>query len=147
MNAGRQMCAALMILLGASSPSLASVLKPDDAATVAQGQKVYKAHCAACHGANLEGEANWRSRKDTGRMPAPPHDEKGHTWHHADKHLFELTKFGLKKFAGEDYESDMPAYEGTLDDDQIIAVLSYIKSVWPPQIREYHDALNKGQTE
>ena len=147
MMAGRQICAGFLILLGASSPSFAAVLKPDDTAIVAAGEEVYKAHCASCHGANLEGEPNWKSPKETGRMPAPPHDEKGHTWHHKDIHLFELTKFGLKKYAGEDYETDMPAYEGTLSDDEIIAVLSYIKSHWPPEIREYHDALNKGQTE
>ena len=75
-------------------------------------------------------------------MPAPPHSEKGHTWHHADKLLFELTKFGLKKLAGGNYESDMPAYEEVLSDEEIIAVLSYIKSTWPADIREYHDHLN-----
>ena len=51
--------------------------------------------------------------------------------------------FGLQKFAGEDYESDMPAYKDTLNDEEIIAVLSYIKGRWPTDIQEYHDQLNK----
>ena len=43
------------------------------------GQRLYGDHCASCHGLNLEGEANWRVRNDDGTMPAPPHDETGHT--------------------------------------------------------------------
>ena len=33
-------------------------------------------------------------------MPAPPHDGKGHTWHHADSMLVQLTGYGLAEFAG-----------------------------------------------
>ena len=55
------------------------VLRPDDAAVLAQGQRVYVAHCAACHGAQLESQPNWRERGPDGRLPAPPHDASGHT--------------------------------------------------------------------
>ena len=41
----------------------------------------YQEYCASCHGVNLEGQANWRSRNQDGTLPAPPHDETGHTWH------------------------------------------------------------------
>src|SRR5205807_2276140 len=51
---------------------------PNDAALVARGKAIYAEHCAACHGANLEGQANWRSRLPNGRLPAPPHDASGH---------------------------------------------------------------------
>ena len=54
-------------------------LRPDDAAVTALGQKVYAAQCAACHGARLEGQPNWRVRGPDGRLPAPPHDASGHT--------------------------------------------------------------------
>ncbi|MEM7428823.1 MAG: cytochrome c [Pseudomonadota bacterium] len=141
MDRSKLIAAALAALILPSAAG-ATVLMPEDGTVTARGQAVYKEHCASCHGANLEGEPNWRQRKESGRLPAPPHDEKGHTWHHADHLLFELTKFGLKKFAGENYESDMPAYDGTLSDAEIIAVLSYIKSTWPADIREYHDRLN-----
>ena len=47
-------------------------LMPDDATVVAQGQKIYAAECAACHGANLEGQPNWQQRLANGRLPAPP---------------------------------------------------------------------------
>ena len=35
------------------------------------------------------------------------------------------------------YESDMPAFEGILSDDEIVAVLAYIKSTWPERERGF----------
>jgi mono/diheme cytochrome c family protein len=104
---------------------------PRDTGTVALGKKLYAQHCSACHGTELEGQPNWRSRLPNGRLPAPPHDESGHTWHHADQLLFDITKHGLVwPYAPKDYQSDMPAFGGTLSDDGIWAVLAYIKSHW-----------------
>ena len=134
--------AALWMRLDGTAGS-AGLLRPDDAALVARGEAVYREACAACHGAELEGEPNWRERGDDGRLPAPPHDASGHTWHHADALLFQLTKLGPAALAGGGYESDMPGFEGTLSDDEILAVLSYIKSRWPPEIRERHDQINR----
>src|SRR3546814_16576935 len=37
----------------------------------------------------------------------------------------------------------MPGYEGTLSDEAIVAVLSYIKSTWPAAIRARHDRMNE----
>lgn len=100
-------------------------------AQIALGQKIYVQHCAACHGMKLEGQPNWQQRLPNGRMPAPPHDESGHTWHHTDDVLFGITKHGLvPPYAPRGYESDMPAFAGTLSDDEIRAVLAYIESHW-----------------
>ena len=107
-----------------------------DPELVALGVSVYGAHCAACHGGNLEGEPDWRQRKADGTLPAPPHDETGHTWHHSDELLFRLTRDGPGIVAGDDYRSAMPAYAGILSDREIWAVLAYIKSRWPAEIRE-----------
>ena len=41
-----------------------------NSADVALGQKIYAQHCAACHGAKLEGQPNWRDKLPNGRMPA-----------------------------------------------------------------------------
>jgi mono/diheme cytochrome c family protein len=104
--------------------------KPE-AAQVAVGGKLYAEHCGTCHGARLEGQPNWRERMANGRMPAPPHDESGHTWHHNDRVLFGITKNGLKPpYAPPNYESDMPAFAGKLSDEEIRAVLAYISSHW-----------------
>lgn len=120
----------------------AVVLRPGDAAVVAVGKTIYGKHCASCHGANLEGQANWRERLPTGRLPAPPHDRTGHTWHHPDAQLFDLTKRGPAAVVGGSYESDMPGYAGILSDAEIVAVLSYIKSTWPDSVRQRHDEIN-----
>lgn len=116
---------------------------PDDPAVVAEGQAVYQANCASCHGAKLEGQANWQSVKADGKLPAPPHDVSGHTWHHANSLLFGMTKFGPAKYIGDDYKSDMPAFENVLSDKEIIAVLSYIKSQWPVDVQRSHDQINR----
>lgn len=119
------------------------LLRPDDAAVVAHGAEIYAAQCASCHGANLEGQAEWRQRLANGRLPAPPHDASGHSWHHPDEHLFAMTKHGIAALVGDGYETDMPAYDGILDDDDIVAVLSFIKASWPDDIRRRHDDLNR----
>jgi mono/diheme cytochrome c family protein len=120
------------------------LLKPENPRVVALGKMFYDEHCASCHGANLEGEVEtWQSPGPNGLMPAPPHDETGHTWHHRDELLFRITKFGVARAANlKDYQSAMPAYEGILTDEQIIAVLSFIKSTWPERVRKSHDEMN-----
>ena len=116
--------------------------RPDDRRVVEEGRYIYRVACAQCHGVNLQGQANWQQRGADGLMPAPPHDGTGHTWHHTDQVLFELTKYGMQRYAGPNYRSAMPAYREILTDQEIIASLSYIKSRWPESIRRQHDALN-----
>lgn len=109
-------------------------IDPQDRALVARGQPIYEHHCASCHGRELKGQPEWKSRNEQGRLPAPPHDETGHTWHHDDEILFEVTKFGVAKHAPPGYQSDMPAFGDRLSDDEIVSVLAYIKSRWPETI-------------
>ena len=122
----------LLITAGLAWLGLQSRLGPE----IVRGQKLYAAHCASCHGAKLEGEPNWQSPKPNGRMPAPPHDESGHTWHHSDRELLLITKKGLAAVVA-GYTSDMPAFESVLSDDEIAQTLAYIKSRWPDQARRY----------
>lgn len=106
-----------------------------DAARLALGRQVYDGYCAACHGADLEGQVNWRRRGADGFLPAPPHDATGHTWHHPDEQLFAITKHGTAALAGADYKTTMIGFGDQLSDDEIGAVLDYIKSRWPADIR------------
>ena len=86
---------------------------------VAVGEQVYATNCTVCHG-------------EIGAVPtlpgAPSHAEDGHTWHHADRHLFQwiLDRPPLAQV--------MPAFRGTLSDAEVSAVLAYIKSEWPTDI-------------
>jgi S-disulfanyl-L-cysteine oxidoreductase SoxD len=120
------------------------LLRTDDTQLLVRGRSIYVAQCASCHGVNREGQANWRERGADGQLPAPPHDETGHTWHHPDELLFRITRDGVAKVAGmPDYVSSMPAYGGTLNDAEIVAVLSWIKSQWSVQVRTDHDDINR----
>ncbi len=134
--------AALMALFHVEDDAAVYVLKPGERSLIEVGERIYVDNCASCHGANLEGEPNWRARKTDGRLPAPPHDDSGHTWHHTDQALFEITKYGIQHFAGPDYESDMPAFDGTLSDNEIVAALSFIKAQWSDDARAAQDAIN-----
>jgi len=122
-----------------------SLADPENTSQVARGKSVYAQHCASCHGARLEGQPHWREKLPNGRMPAPPHDASGHTWHHPDAVLFGITKHGLipGKYAPPGYVSDMPAFAGTLSDQEIWAVLAYIKNSWPEKIRKAQAERNR----
>ena len=145
--ASRSLSLAFCLLALAGCDRLGSrpegLLRADDPEVLALGRAVYEQRCAACHGARLEGQPNWRIRDAAGLLPAPPHDASGHTWHHPDAVLFDITKHGVAKAANlKDYQSSMPAFEGTLTDAQIVAVLSWIKAQWPQEIRKQQEAVN-----
>ena len=91
------------------------------------GQQIFAATCASCHGANGEGADNWRVRDDDGRLPPPPLNGDGHTWHHSDGVLYGIvSEGGLGIGSG----SNMPAFKDQLTREQIIAVLEYVKTLW-----------------
>jgi mono/diheme cytochrome c family protein len=146
--AGAAAAAAIVgIVLVLANPFVAprvDLLRPNDKTVTAVGQRLYAEHCAACHGARLEGQANWRERGSDGRLPAPPHDATGHTWHHADDVLFRIVKSGVARSANlSAYATSMPIYEGVLTDAEIVAVLSWIKAQWPTDIQARHDEINR----
>jgi mono/diheme cytochrome c family protein len=126
------MAAAVLYYGGSAGDDTAG---PGSAAQIAHGALIYAANCASCHGQNLEGQANWRLRGPDGKLPAPPHDATGHSWHHDDATLFGVTKLGPAGFSGTAYVSDMPAFGDKLDDADIWAVIAYIKSTWPDEVR------------
>jgi mono/diheme cytochrome c family protein len=78
-------------------------------------------------------------------MPAPPHDATGHTWHHSDKQLFDMTKTGPDGLVP-GYQGDMPGFKDILSDADIWAVLSYIESTWPAGIRERQQRISQSKS-
>ena len=123
--------AAVALLL--TSDAGAQAVSP---ATIQLGQTLYATSCAACHGANLQGQPDWKRRLASGLMPAPPHDATGHTASHSDRELFGFTKLGVAAVMGDGYENAMPAFGDKLSDIEITAVLDYIKSTWPPDVQQ-----------
>lgn len=107
-----------------------------DTGEIAIGQELYTIHCASCHGLALKGEAEWQLQNEDGSFRAPPHDAGGHTWHHGDKLLLESIRLGGARLSDDIGVSEMPAFEGILEERQMMAILTYIKSTWPEDIRQ-----------
>ncbi|WP_346346576.1 cytochrome c [Thetidibacter halocola] len=120
----------------------AGLLPWTEAARVANGAALYTEHCAACHGADLQGQPDWQERDADGYLPAPPHDETGHTWHHPDALLIRITALGTEAIVGGNYRSNMVGFADVLGEDGILDVLAYIKSTWPDEVIEVHDQIN-----
>jgi mono/diheme cytochrome c family protein len=122
--------------LGTTIPT-APPLPTADPEELALGQQIYSMHCAACHGVNLEGQENWQIQNEDGSFRPPPHNEEGHTWHHSDRILIEaIVEGGARLPDNIGGTSNMPAFGEILTDEEIIAVLAYIKSSWPDDIRQ-----------
>lgn len=110
---------------------------------ISAGRVIYDRNCASCHGKNLEGQPDWQTLLPNGRLPAPPHDKTGHSWHHPDTMLIGITKSGIVPYVTPDYQSDMPAFEGKLSDQEIGDLWVFIKSTWPERERTYQEQINR----
>ena len=130
-----QLLAVLALLL----PTAALAGHELDNRALRNGQVLYKEHCASCHGAELEGQPNWRRLGEDGLLPAPPHDATGHTWHHDNRLLFDYTKLGGKGLMEArgvgGFRSGMEGFGDVLTDDEIWDILAYIRSTWPERIK------------
>lgn len=118
------------------------VLGLANTASAETGAALYAQHCAACHGVNLEGQADWRSPKADGSYPAPPHNAEGHTWHHDDAMLTDYVTRGGQAVLNEmgvSFRSAMPAFGEVLSAAEITSILDFIKSTWPEHIRQARD--------
>jgi len=103
-----------------------------DRSKVALGKSIYAQNCASCHGGILEGQPNWKQTQPDGKLLPPPQDNTGHTWHHADELLISIIENG-----GDPPYSTMPPFSDTLSENEIQAVLTFIKSHWGEEEREF----------
>lgn len=107
-----------------------------------RGKLLYDARCAVCHGGNLQGQPNWQRARSDGTYPAPPHDASGHTWHHSDQYFIEVTLYGGAAVTGVPTNA-MPGFAGSLSEDDVKAILAYIKTSWPADVRAKQASLNE----
>ncbi|GBD10570.1 hypothetical protein HRbin23_00214 [bacterium HR23] len=95
---------------------------------VQRGQSLYQTYCITCHG-GIQGDT---------RVPyAPPHTSAGHTWHHPDGQLKEIILNGYT------YRGTMPAFRGILSEEDVEAILAYIKTWWGEQERAYQAEVSR----
>ena len=130
------MLLASVLLTACSSSPGEDIATPDSVATVQaapKGREIFTSNCAACHGAAGEGQPDWHVSKDDGTLPQPPLNGDGHTWHHADGLLYRVVSQGGKIFEDPSipsFKSAMPAFGDRLSHQEIIEVLTYVKSLW-----------------
>lgn len=97
-----------------------------DPEVLARGERLYAASCIQCHGGPTGGHIS--------DIP-PPHNAEGHTWHHADCDLVDIVLDGLPPRAGASGGDIMPAFRGRLSEDDVEAILAYIKTWWTDEQR------------
>jgi mono/diheme cytochrome c family protein len=108
-----------------------------DPVAVDRGRALYGQYCAACHGARAEGAPGWPTPVADGLPPAPPHDDSGHTWHHADRVLYETIHMGMGDPLRPESPLRMPAFGDQLSDPDIRVLIVYFKSLWTEEHRQY----------
>ena len=124
------MIAALLVLTLAGPTWGQGNLRGLDPQLVEQGQALFQENCAVCHGNNAEGTVeNWHQRDADGKLPPPPLNGTAHTWHHPVGGLVHTIKNGTIGIGG-----SMPAWEGTLTDDQILTIIMWLTTLWPDEI-------------
>ncbi len=97
------------------------------------GERLFAANCAVCHGIDGQGQADWHIFNEDGTLPPPPLNGDGHTWHHSDGLLYRIVSQGGQFQEDRDlssFRSAMPAFGDRLSRDEIIHVLTYVKSLW-----------------
>lgn len=100
---------------------------------ITRGEELYAQYCAGCHGADLGGAPDWKQRLPDGSFPPPPQDSTGHTWHHSDSLLINMIKEG----GDPDLGGVMPPFGDTLSEEEIAAILDFIKSNFEKKERKF----------
>ncbi len=132
-------------------PSVAMADHELEGRDIQHGRDLYAIQCAACHGANLEGQPDWQVVGDDGILPAPPHDRTGHTWHHDNQLLFDYTFLGgqaaLEARGITDFNSGMMGVQDVLTEDDVWDILAFIWSTWPQEVQDIQAAANAAHAE
>ena len=104
-----------------------------------KGMELYNKNCSSCHMMNLAGNPDWKSGVDEdGQRLPPPLNGTGHTWHHSPEQLFQIIRYGYKKF-DPNYKGKMLGNEELREDD-VWSILEYIKSIWPEEIKTKYNS-------
>ena len=106
-----------------------------DADLAAQGEQLYAQNCQSCHG-----DAATGAERLTALIPS--HGPGGHTWHHADGQIIDIV-LGRFTYPGQ----EMPSFAGTLTEEQVEAILVYIKLGWNEEMLEFQAGVSKGWEE
>lgn len=110
---------------------------PANPEVLARGSRVYAGYCASCHGARGEGAPEWQVPNELGELPPPPHDSAGHTWKHSDAMLHRIISEGWRDPFNTTERLTMPAFADALSPTEIEAVITYLKTLWTDEQRQF----------
>lgn len=133
----------IVLLISACSNSFAPAQSVPTATSVpaevvARGAQLYATNCQACHG----------DAKGNGKLPyVPSHGSDGHTWHHSDRNLTEIIMNGgdemtamMRQMSGTPEDAPrMPVWRAVLSEEDIKAILAFIKTFWTPEQRRMQE--------
>lgn len=120
------------------SPQRAATIAADEALMV--GKEQYDLRCGHCHGFGGEGQVatTIENTLSLGMNTVPAHDATGHTWQHPDQLLVEVIKRGIQNPLD---QFPMPPFAAVMSDDEMYAVLEYMKLWWTDDQRAYQAGL------
>lgn len=126
------------------SPERATAIATDP--ILQTGEQTYLRYCAHCHGYGGEGQppASAQNTINLGMNTVPPHNATGHTWQHPNQLLIEVIQTGIQNPLD---HFPMPAFEGRLSDEEIAAVIEYIKLWWTDEQRQHQRAVTERRAE
>lgn len=148
----------LLILLACSPtnnsiPSAVTAVPPEAIPTIdpdnelmATAQFNYNRNCSHCHGYGGEGQFpdTIERTQNLGYHLVPAHDASGHSWQHPDQLLFETIKYGVQ--APTNFFV-MSSFSEQLSDEEIFAVIDYIKIWWTDEQRDWQAGVSEQFTE
>lgn len=117
-----------VVAVGMLLPGCGAAAERDDPDVVARGQEFYEASCAGCHGGPAGGKIS--------DIP-PRHNAQGHTWHHGDCLLAEIIREGPAPRPGATDFPTMPAFGDELSEEDIDAILAFLRTWWTEEQREF----------
>lgn len=111
---------------------------------ITRGAELYNANCLGCHGGAIGG--------DMMDIP-PPHNANGHTWHHPDCQLIDVVLNGsggmgemMRRMMGVPENAPrMPAFRGKLTEEDVEAILAYIKTWWTEEQRVWQTQITQAR--
>lgn len=93
------------------------------------GKTIFQKNCAACHKQNAEGTTEWKKADANGNYPPPPLNGSAHAWHHPLSVLRTVIRDG-----GGSYGGLMPAWKGTLSEEEMLSTIAFFQSYWSDDI-------------
>lgn len=118
---------ATSVPLASSKTEISTRWYPQD--LLSTGQQLYQKHCANCHGADAEGDPNWRQLGSGGRIRPPPLNGTGHTWHHPLLALIDVIMNGSPR-----EQANMPAWRERFSSEEVFAVIAWFQSHWSDEV-------------